>query len=98
MPKAVGVPTGFQINESGDVGIVYEWVVTDNAGKMLGMAIDRDGRRGKITQKSVLYATGTLTAAQVNDAIEQLGIQAGQNVNQVLAVTDVIFNAFTVGA
>ena len=97
MPKAIAMIRDIDVNQ-GQVTLLVDLTITDNAGKVIAFTIERDGRAGVIPRQQISYITGTITAAQVNDAIEARAIAIALGVGQVIVAADVVLMGLIQGA
>ena len=97
MPKAVAILRDIEVN-AGQVNLLVDITVTDNAGKVIAFTVERDGRAGVIPRQQIPYITGTITAAQVNDAMEARAIAVAAGVGQTIAAADCVLVGLIQGA
>jgi hypothetical protein len=94
MPKAIAILRDIEVNY-GQVSLLLDITITDNAGKVIAFS---DGRRGEIPQQRIPYITGTITAAEVNNAIEAKAIAVAAIVGQTIPAADVVMIGLIQGA
>jgi hypothetical protein len=97
MPKAIAMIRDIEVN-AGQVNLFVDFTITDNAGKVLAFTTERDARAGVIARQQIPYTTGTITAAQVNDAIEARAIAVAAGVGQTIVAADVVMVGLIQGA
>jgi hypothetical protein len=97
MPKAIAMIKDIEVN-AGQISLFVDFTITDNAGKVIAFTTERDGRAGVIARQQIPYITGTITAAQVNDAIEARAIAVALGVGQVIVAADVVLLGLIQGA
>jgi len=94
MPKAIAILRDIEVNY-GQVSLLLDITVTDNAGKVIASS---DGRGGVIPRQSIPYITGTITAAEVNNAMEAKAIAVAATVGQTIAAADCVLVGLIQGA
>src|SRR5262245_7043857 len=97
MPKAIAIIKDVEVN-AGQVNLLVDFTITDNAGKVIAFTVERDGRAGVIPRQSIPFTTGQITAAQINDALEVRAIAIAAGLGQTIVAADLVSVGLIQGA